>query len=93
MDFFKTYAKAFVGAATAGITYLIGVLDPTSTPADLTFVQYLGLALAVLGTFGAVGVVENKLTEKQKTKAVAEVIAEQRAADAGDYDPEYIPKH
>ena len=90
MDFIKEYAKAFVGAAIAGITYLIGVLAPNAAAGDITFVQWLGLALAILGTFGGSALVTNKLTDTQKAKAVEEVLAEQKAAAE---EETYIPKH
>lgn len=91
MTDFKEYAKAFVAAATAGLTYLIGVLAPNAAAGDITFVQWLGLALAVLGTGGIVAVVPNKLTDAQKDKAVDEVLQEQR--DAEGNGEVYIPKH
>jgi hypothetical protein len=59
-DVIGRYGKAFVGAAVAGIAYFLGVLAPEATPADITFVQWLGFALAVLGTGGGVALVPNK---------------------------------
>lgn len=53
-------AKAISGAVVSGAGYLMGVLPATATPADITFIQWLGLVVAVGGTFGIVYRVPNR---------------------------------
>jgi hypothetical protein len=53
------YAKAIIGAVVSGLAYLMSVIAPASHIQDITLLQWLGFAVAILGTFGSVAVVTN----------------------------------
>lgn len=59
MELVNYYLKAIVGALVAGLTYLLTVLTPAATAGDITLVQWIGFAVAVLGTFTGVAVTTN----------------------------------
>lgn len=65
-DHFSYYAKAYVGAIVAGLTYFMTVLAPEATFASITMVQWIGFAVAVLGTWGGVAVTTNGLKPPAK---------------------------
>lgn len=58
--YLATIAKALAGAVVAGAGYLMGVLPEQATLADVTTVQWLGLMVSVLGTFGIVYAIPNR---------------------------------
>jgi hypothetical protein len=59
METINYYAKAFIGAIVAGLSYLLTVLTPAATAGDITLVQWIGFAVAVLGTFTGVALTTN----------------------------------
>lgn len=56
------YAKAIGGALLAGLITLTAVIDPTAGPADVTFFQWLMVAVSVLGTGIGVYAIPNRST-------------------------------
>lgn len=63
-DVILQYAKAIVAALVAGLTYFVTVLAPEATFADITMMQWIGFAIAVLTSGAAVAVVPNKKKEE-----------------------------
>ena len=56
---FAYFAKAYGGAIYAGLIYLMSVIAPAAHPSDVTFVQWIGFAATILGTWLGVAVITN----------------------------------
>lgn len=61
MKDWRTYAKAIVAGIAATIGALLLVVQGNETLADVTFVEWLTVAGLVLGSYGFVYAVPNKL--------------------------------
>lgn len=48
------YGKAYVGCFVAGLAYLMSVLAPSATLGSITLLQWIGFAVATLGTWAGV---------------------------------------
>lgn len=61
MKDWRTYAKAIVAGIAATVGALLLVVQGNETLADVTFVEWLTVAGLVLGSYGFVYAVPNKL--------------------------------